>query len=237
MFRDDFTLVTLGAVLCGGLLSSSLRAGPINKRQTSVVINEPSGLSVQVEDLRPFTRFAYIPAGSDLSTITFEKAKTVDVPTQIRYTTETNYCAELTLFRDPGGSMECPHRKAESPTTAYQVTYSYRGPELASDEYGLRHFLFQVYFRPDELVSAVRSALANRKLSRVEKASYFTVRTYREDLRQVVVDEGQSNFCDTTLVDGVWTRTDPNCQERINYKTLATPSEYITVRVDPIPAH
>ena len=236
MFRDCFTLITLAAVLCGGLLTLSLRAEPLHKQPT-VVSNASAGLRVQVEDLRPFTHVAYIPADSDVSTIRFEKGKTVEVPVKIRYTTDTSYCAELVLFRDPGGSMECPSRKTESPTAAYEVTYSFRGEELASDEFGLRRFLFQVYFRPDELVSVVRTALSDRKVSRAEKASYFTVRTYREQLQQAVIDDVQSNFCDTTLRDGVWTRTDPNCQERINYKTIATPSDYITVRVDPIPAH
>ena len=235
MFRDGFTLVTLGAALCGGVLSTSLRAEPLHK-QSSAVNNDAIGSRVQVEDLQPFTRVAYIPAGSDLITIRFEEAKKVDAPTKIRYTTDTNYCAEVMLFRDPGGSMECPSRETESPTAAYELTYSFRGQELASDEHGLSHFVFQVYFRPDELGSDVRRALSNRKLSRAEKASYFTVRTYREDVRQVVVDEGQSNFCDTKVLDGVWTRTDPNCQDRISYRTITTPSDYITVRVDPIPA-
>ena len=236
MFRDGFTLVALGAVLCGGLLSLSLRAKPLDKR-FSVVNNNPSGLRVQVEALDPFTRFAYIPAGSDLSTIRFEKAKSVEVPTRIRYTTDTNYCAELMLFRDPGGSMECPHGETESPAVAFELTYSFRGPELASDEYGLRYFFFQVYFRPDDLASYVRSAICNRKLSRAEKASCFTVRTSREYVQHVVIDVAQSNFCDTTPLDGLWTRTDPNCQDRINYVTITSPSDYITVRVDPIPAH
>jgi hypothetical protein len=236
MFRDGFTLLTLGALLCGGLLSSSLHAEPLHK-QPSGVNNALAGLRVQVEDQHPFTHFAYIPAGSDLTTIRFEKATTVEVPVKIRYTTDTNYCAELALFRDPGGSMECPSRKTESATTAYEVTYSFRGEELSSDEFGLRHSLFQVHFRPDELVSIVRNALSNRKLSRAEKASYFTVRTSRGYMRQVVIDEGQSNFCETTLRDALWTLADPNCQDRINYKTITTPSDYITVRVDPIPAH
>jgi hypothetical protein len=218
------------------MLSSSLRAEPLHK-QPSVVNNAPAGLRVQLEDLHPFTHLAFIPADSDVSTIRFEKARTVEVPTKIRYTTDTNYCTEVWLFRDPGGSMECPSRETGSPTTAYEVTYSFRGQELASDEFGFRHFLFQVYFRPDELGPVVCSALTNRKMSRAEKASYFTVSTSREDVQQVVIDEAQSKFCDTTLVDALWIRTDPNCQPRINYKTITTPSDYITVRVDPIPAH
>ena len=230
MFRRDIMLFTLGVVLCGGLLSSSLRADPVKKQSD----DHNSGLRVQEEDLHPFTHFAYIPAGSDLSTIRFEKARTVEVPSKIRYTTDTNYCAQRMLFSEPGGSMWCPHKEAVSPVPAYEVTFSFHGQELASEEYKLGHSIFQVYFRPDELVPDVRRALSNRKLSRVEKSSYFTVRTHREAIPQVVVDEGQSHFCDATPVDGVWTRTDPSCKERINYKTITTLSDYITVRVDPV---
>lgn len=235
MFRDTVRLVTFGAVLCGGLLSPFLHAGPL-KKPTAALNNDPVSLKVQVEDLRPFTRLAYIPAGSELTTIRFEKAKTVEVPTQVTYTTDTNYCAELAFLRDPGGSMECPRRRAGSLTTAYEITYSYRGQELASDEYGFGYSLFQVYFRPGELVSTLRSALANKKLSRAEKASYFKVTASREHVRQVVIDEGKSTLCDTVLMDGVWTPASPNCQDRINYKVITTPSDYIAVRVDPIPA-
>jgi hypothetical protein len=234
MFQNRFALVILGAILCTGLLTSSVRSEPLNKR-SRLVKNEE--LRVQVEDLHPFTRFAFIPADSDPRTIRFEAAKEIEVPTKIRYTTDLNYCANVTLFRDPGGSMECPFSVTESPTAAYEVIYSFGGQELASDEYGLRHFRFQVYFRPGELVSDVRSALSNRKLSRAEKGSYFTVTTSRGAVQQVVIDEAQSSLCNSIPVDANWVRTDPNCQERINYKTITTPSEYITVRVDPIAAH
>jgi len=70
MFREGLTLVSLGAALCGGLFSPSLRAEPLDKQTHSA----PIGLVVQVEDRYPFTHFAYIPAGSDLSSIRFEKA-------------------------------------------------------------------------------------------------------------------------------------------------------------------
>jgi len=191
---------------------------------------------VQAEDLHPFTRVVYISADTDLNTIRFEKANSVKLPTKITWTTDTDYCAELTLFRDPGGSMECPRRRTGSLTAAYELTYSYRGQGLASDEFGIGYFVFQVYFRPDELVSTLRRALVNRELSRTEKASYFKVTTSREHVQQVVIDEGKSALCDTVLLDGVWISADPNCQERIKYKVITTPSDYIAVRVDPVPA-
>ena len=133
--------------------------------------------------------------------------------------------------------MECPSREAESPTAAYEVTYSYLGQALASDEFGIKHFLFQVYFRPEELALAVQRALANKKLSRVEKASYFMVTTSRKHVQRLVIDDERSNFCSTILMDGVWTHADPDCQHRINYKTITALSDYITVRVDPVALH
>jgi hypothetical protein len=52
MFRDGFTVVTLGAILCGALPgpSSSLRAEPPQK-QASAVDNNPT---VKAQDLDPF---------------------------------------------------------------------------------------------------------------------------------------------------------------------------------------
>ena len=234
MFRDALTRVTLGAALCGGLLSPSLRAEPLEKQSRAA--SSPVSLGVQVEDLHSFTRLAYIPASSDLKTIRFEKAKIVELPTKVTWTTDTEYCAELAIFRDPGGSMECPRRRTGSLTAAYAITYSYRGQELASDEFAIGHLVFQVYFRPDELGSTLRSALANRGLSRAEKASYFKVTTSRENVQQVLIDTGKSALCDTVLLDGVWISAGPDCQERIEYKVITTPSDYIAVRVDPVPA-
>jgi hypothetical protein len=232
MFRHGFTLVTLGALLCGGLLGSCFRAQAADN-ETGVVIDDPSSLKVQIEDLHPFTHFALIPVGSDVSTIRFENAKTVKVPTKIIYTRDRDYDAEV-AFRDPGGSMYYPRMQTESPTTAYEITYSFRGQLLASDEYGARYSVFHVYFRPNELAPEVRKALSARKLGRTETADYFTVKTSREAVQRVVIDETRSSFCDAIVRDGLWTQTDPDCLDRINYKTITTPSDYITVRVDPV---
>ena len=70
----------------------------------------------------------------------------------------------------------------------------------------------------------------------MEKASYFRVTTFRENVQQVEIDPSQSNLCDTIPLEGNWTRSNPNCQDRISYKTITIPSDYITVRVDPLPA-
>jgi hypothetical protein len=231
MFRHVFTLRALGGLLCGGLLVSCLRAQAADKKN-SVVIDSPGNLSVQVEDLHPFTHFALIPAGSDVRTIRFEHAKTVEVPTKIIYTTDADYCAEL-IFRDPGQSMYCPRVQTGSPVKAYEITYSFRGQPLASDEYGNTHFTFQVYFRPDELSAEIRKALSTRKLGWADTAGYFTVTTFREPEQRVVIDQTRSKLCDTVLRDGSWIHADSDCQDRVYYKTIATEAADISVRVDP----
>lgn len=232
MYRNGLRLLTLAAVLCGGLLVSPLRTGAFYKK-ASAVFNDSSSSKVQEEDLHPFTHIAYLPAGADLRTIRFESAKTVQIPAKIRYTMDTDYCPEL-AFRDPGGSTCCPHAQIESRTTAYEVTYSFRGQPLASDDYGNSYFTFQVYFRPVELAPEILQALSTGRLSRAETASYFTVKSYREPEKRVVIDETRSNFCEAAVRDGDWIQTDPNCQVRINYKTITIPSDDIAVRIDPV---
>ncbi len=231
MFRNGVTLVTFGAVLCVELLGASLRATALDKQTDA--INDPS--RVRVEDVNPFTHSTYIPASTDPSTIRFEKAHQVKVTTRIRYTWDKEYCSEL-AFREPGGSRVCPSVRTEARATAFEVTYSYLGQPLAAEEDGNRYFTFQVYFRPDELPPNVREAFAARKLSRKEAAGYFAVTTSRELVHHVAIDETGSRFCGATLRDGTWTQTDPNCQERIKFKSITTPSEYLAVKVDPVPS-
>jgi hypothetical protein len=57
-----------------------------------------------VEELHPFTHFAYIPAGSDLSSIRFERIKKIKTAIRIKSTMDARYCREL-ASRDTGGSM------------------------------------------------------------------------------------------------------------------------------------
>jgi hypothetical protein len=187
-----------------------------------------------VKDLEPFTHTVVIPAGSDLASIRLQGVKTVRIPTQTRSTTEAGYCEE-TAFREPGGSMYCPFVEPEAFTRAYQVTYSYEGPPLASDEYGDRHFTFSVYFRPEELGSAEREVLSRRKSSRAYAAELFTLTTSREPETRRVIDEDNSTFCEGTYVDGLWVQTNPTCKDNVMFKTITAPSDYVTVRVDPAP--
>ena len=186
----------------------------------------------QVAHLQPFTHVARIPADYDTGSIRFQKAKMVQLPTTITYTTTPEYCKDL-AFRDPGGSMYCSSARTGTPATAYELTFSVVGPPLASDEYGNRNFTFTVYFRPDELTPDLRQAISNGKRSRSDVAGSFKVSTSREPVRKIVVDEAESRFCAGNFLAGSWTTNDANCKDQVHYKTPAVPSDYITVRINP----
>ena len=190
------------------------------------------GVGIQIEDLYPFTHTAFIPADSDPASIKFEKVKATKVFTEWKSTIDPGYCYDL-QFRDPGGSMYCPYVQQQSPALAYEVTYSFTGQPLASDEYGNRNFTFQVYFRPEELPQVLRTAISAGKVKRAELATYFNVATSRMPIREAVIDEANSSFCDGNYVDGNWVQKDPKCQDKVSLKVVTIPSDYITVRVEP----
>jgi len=153
MFQHLLSEITMGAVLCGALLAAPLSAAS--------------------EKLNAFTHVAFIPEGSDVGTIRFEKAKTVTVRATAN---DMKSCEQRALQEHRSGSVDCP--QAGSSTAAYEITYSFKGEPMASDEYGNRHFTFQVYFRPDELPSAMRKALSgSSKQKRSDVAASFSVST------------------------------------------------------------
>lgn len=191
------------------------------------------GVETYLEALHPFTHFASIPATAYPSTIRFERVEAKKVLTQTKFTMDTGYCDEL-QFRDPGGSMYCPYTQKLSPAPAYEVTYSFTGQPLASDEYGNRYFTFQVYFRPEELAPTVRRAISAGSMKRPQLATYFRIRTSRLPVRAIVLDQVNSHLCALHIVDGSWTPDDPKCRDRVSYKTVTMLSDYITVQVDPI---
>ena len=204
------------------LLAASVAAARSDKR----------GVGIQIEDLNPFTHIASIRADSDPASIKFEKVKATKVFTERKSVMDPGYCDDL-QFRDPGGSMYCPYVQEESPALAYEVTYSFTGQPLASDEYGDRNFTFQVYFRPEELPQALRTAISAGKVKRAELATYFNVATSRMPIREAVIDEANSSLCDGNYLDGNWIQKDPNCQDKFSLKIVTIPSDYITVRVEP----
>jgi hypothetical protein len=190
------------------------------------------GVETQIKDLQPFTHFASIPATSNAGTIKFERVKTTKVFTKVKSTMDPGYCDDL-QFRDPGGSMYCPYTQDESPAPAYEVIYSFKGEPLASDEYGNRNFTFEVYFHPEELPPALRKEISTGKVKRAELATYFNLTTSRLPVRAAVIDEANSRFCGGNYMDGNWIHNDPKCQDKVSYKTVTMPSDYITVQVEP----
>ena len=183
-------------------------------------------------DLDPFARLARIPLGFDPSSIRFHGIKAVTVPTELVSTMAPRYCEEAAFREDT--SMYCPQIRPAAFTRAYQVTYWFQGQPLGSDEYGGTYFTFSVYFRPDELSPAVRAAISAREKARADVAPLFAITTSRESQRQVVIDDANSSFCSGNYnMDGLWVHSDPGCQDRVTYKTITVPSEYVTLKVEP----
>jgi len=200
---------------------------------SSVAATVPAGdpVAVGITYLQPFANIAEIPVGSDVSSIKLEGIKAVKVATRRTSITDKGYCEGG--HREPGGSMYCPSTQDGSPVPAYQVTYSYNGPPIGSDEYGNNHFTFSVNVRPEDLDPTVVATISAHKMSRAAAAESLKLTTYRELVARVVIDEANSVFCDGNYIDGLWTQTDRNCEEKVTYKTVAMPSGYIAVRVDP----
>lgn len=226
MLRKLLINLIPGSLLWGGLLLSPLSAEDANTPAVD------KGTTVQVKELAPFTHLAYVPVGSETGTIRFEKIKSVQVPTKVLYTADTRYCQEVAR-RGQGASSRCPEAQDEALVPAYEVTYSYQGEPMASDEYGGKSFTLHVYFRPDELAAALRQPRSARKQNRVDTAAYFVVSTYREPVQRVVVDESESTYCERGLLDGNWINRDENCMDAISYRKVTARSEYITVEIEP----
>ena len=186
----------------------------------------------EISDLQPFTHIAYIPVGTDFSSIKIKGIKAVKVATKVRSVMNPQQCKERSAG-EPGGSMYCPYMTRESSVPAYEVTYSFTGPPLASDEYSNTNFTFRVYFRPVELSLALRRTLSSAKVSRAAAAEFFRLSISRDSIQQVAIDEANSTFCDGSFVDGNWTHTNPRCEDRITYQSVVNASPYFTVKVDP----
>jgi hypothetical protein len=211
---------------------------PENRQASRAVLSarppEVDRRSVTSIDLDPFTHLARIPTGSDLSSIRFDGVKAVRVPTELVSTMAPGYCAEAAFRED--SSLYCPEVKTDAFAPAYQVTYSFEGQPLGSDEYGSRYFTFGVYFRPDELSPEMRAAIsAKKRLGRANAARLLGVASSTESEPRVVIDDANSVFCDGNYnMDGLWVHSDPACQDSVAYKTIMVPSEFVTLKVEPV---
>jgi hypothetical protein len=174
---------------------------------------------ITTRDLDWFTHTALIPAGSDLSSIRLERVKAVRMPTRIRSTMRTFDCEE---------SLYCPYTTMEAPVQAYEVTYSYTGQPLTSEESGGRYFTFSVYFRPEELIS-------RGKISRADAERLFDVTTSRAILPRAVIDEERSKFCAGNYIDGAWVQADADCKDDAASRIVMAAADYVTVHIDASP--
>jgi hypothetical protein len=187
---------------------------------------------VHTEPLTVFGHVAYIPADAKVDSIRFQRARLVTVPTSMEYTTDVHYC-DAVLSREPGSSAFCPSSKVASIATAYELTYSYEAPAMQSQDRDQTHFAFRVYFRPEELPVDIRTDIDSRKLGRADTAGYFEIKTARPLQQRLTIDEAQSSFCSGSFIEGSWTKTDSNCDDKIVYKTADSDSASITVTIDP----
>ena len=138
--------------------------------------------------------------------------------------TDNRYCGNL--YAEPGGSMFCPQTAYQASVPAYRVTYMYKGLPMASDEYpSTNNYTFSVLFRPEELSAAARSG--------APAAESFVIATSRDLVRETVIDQAHSTFCQGYYIDGSWTHTNLNCQDQIAYKVVTVPSPYIKVTITP----
>jgi hypothetical protein len=190
------------------------------------------GVRVEIKDLHPFTHFAYIPANSNQKSIRLESIKAEKLMTRAKYTTDPAYC-DAFQFREPGGSMFCPERRIESPAPSYQVTYSYTDQALALPKSG-GTFTFQVFFHPAEVPPSLRTAIATGNVHREQAAAFFRLNLSRQKVSKIAIDQARSCFCKGYYLDGSWTHFDRSCRDRVVYKTAMVPSQYLTVRVDPV---
>jgi hypothetical protein len=219
MFRLHQLSATLAIIMLGAMAAPARPASTTGRD------------AVEITDLQPFAHVAYLPAGSDLSSIKIESIKAVKEAAKRRSITIQQFCAAP--WSEPGGSMYCQRTTDESSEPAYRVTFSYTGLPMASDEYGSRYFTFSVYLRPTEISPGLRDMLSAGKNSQARVAELFEIATSTDAIQQVVIDEANSTFCDGISVDGNWIHTNPACEDRIAYKKIVSPSPYITVRVDP----
>jgi hypothetical protein len=85
--RFDMNRNTIATIITLSLATGIALGGESNN--TTVTLPAGSGgSSVQIKDSQPFTHLAQIPADADNGTLRGERAKAVQVPTRIAYTTD-----------------------------------------------------------------------------------------------------------------------------------------------------
>jgi hypothetical protein len=229
MNKTKITLLAGAAVIVAGGLVMAIRmnapASTQDGRGTIGAIPVQPSLD---RELDPFTHVASIPATVDPKTIRFEKLKMVDLASKTQTITNLQDCKER-QFRDPDGTS-CDAVKVLERVKAVEVDYSYLGPEYSAADEIVRanRQTFSVYFRPEELPVSGQF----EKLNREQAESLFQLSSSRSVVQERVIDKEHSHFCEGNYVDGNWVRTDPKCQDQVQYTTRTVPSEFWAVAVD-----
>jgi hypothetical protein len=230
MNKTKITLFAGAAVVIAGGLVMAIRMNtPASTQDGRGAIGAVPVQPSLDRELDPFTHVASIPATVDPKTIRFQKLKMVDLASKTQTITNSPDCKER-QFRDPDGTG-CEAVKVLERVKAVEADYSYLGPEYSASDGEIvpaNRQTFSVYFRPDEL--PVSGPV--EKLNREQAESLFQVSTSRPMVQERVVDKEHSRFCEGNYVDGNWVRTDPKCQDQMQYTTRTVPSEYWAVAVD-----
>ena len=130
--------------------------------------------------------------------------------------------------------MYCPLVQSQGLTRAYEVTYSYYGQTLASDEHVDGFSTFRVYFTPEELRVAGLQALLSSHTGRVDSAD-FQLTISRVSEARPVIDDENSVLCEGNYVDGAWVQANAKCRDNLKLKSISVGSDYVRVRVDLTP--
>jgi hypothetical protein len=188
-----------------------------------------TGVVISVESIKAFTHYTFISADADLKSIRFQGVKKIRLATKVRSTLDPAYCENESADAGAGGSLLCPRIEAMDYEPSYQVTYSYQGPPLSSDEYGDKRFSFSVFFRPEELDGSIPGSFLRNKRAAAES---LRVITSSEMAERLVIDEKASTLCPGHYADAEWVPDDANCQDKVLLRVLTTPSDYVRVSVE-----
>jgi len=217
-------LVCAAVVVAIGLVLIIRTNSSTSTRNVQGTIGAP--VNTQLDAHNPFTNVAYIPATVDPSTIRFEKLRTVELASKTKTTTNPEICKER-QFRE-SDSAYCQTVTVVERVKGLEAKYSYSGQVLMAGEATPGRDEFSVYFRPEDIAAAGPV----EKLNREQAESLFAVSTSRPTVDQKVIDKARSQFCAGTYVDGNWTKSDPKCQDQVQYTTQTVPSPNLMVQVD-----
>jgi hypothetical protein len=193
-----------------------------------VAIAAAAQTQTKIEKINPFTRVAYVPFGTDLSTIKFDNVKAVKTDTEKVSTWDEYACRETV----DGPSAFCPSVNYDKPVPAYRITYYFE--TITPDDSGDIYSSIEFYLAPSELTPALTAKLAVLKtLSKAERAKLFTLAFNQSPVQKDVVDEVNSKFCDGYYTDSGFTKYDDKCQDQLAYKTITTNPDDVTVVLTP----